>query len=95
MSGHGAWERLLPSLDGCMATCLFLGLQFRFVLADECLDLVRVLQDPLFPATHIAVGTTCQFEVMGLERKHWSTANPIRIIFREAFERAGLPYLST
>ena len=48
--------------------------------------------DPLFPATHIARGTTCQFEVVGLERKHWSTATPIRTIFREAFERAGLPY---
>lgn len=48
--------------------------------------------DPLFPATRIALGTTCQFEVVGLERKHWSTATPIRAIFREAFERAGLPY---
>jgi integrase len=27
-----------------------------------------------------------------LERSHWSTATPIRAIFREAFERAGLPY---
>ena len=48
--------------------------------------------DPLFPATHIAPGTTCQFEIAGSERKHWSTATPIRAIFREAFERAGLPY---
>ena len=37
-------------------------------------------------------GSTRQFEAAGLERKHWSTATPIRTIFREAFERAGLPY---
>jgi integrase len=48
--------------------------------------------DPLFPATHIVVGQARQFEAAGLERKHWSTATPIRVIFREAFGRAGLPY---
>lgn len=48
--------------------------------------------DPLFPATRIAVGVSRQFEAAGLERKHWSTATPIRAIFREAFEAAGLPY---
>jgi integrase len=48
--------------------------------------------DPLFPATRIALGATRQFEAAGLERKHWSTATPIRKIFCEAFERAGLPY---
>jgi integrase len=48
--------------------------------------------DPLFPATRIALGASQQFEAAGLERKHWSTATPIRAIFREAFEAAGLPY---
>lgn len=48
--------------------------------------------DPLFPATRIMVGETRQFEAAGLERKHWSTASPIRAIFRQAFEQAGLPY---
>lgn len=48
--------------------------------------------DPLFPATHIAVGRTRQFEPSGLERSHWKTAAPIRAIFREAFQRAELPY---
>jgi len=48
--------------------------------------------DPLFPATRIVLGSTRQFEAAGLEQKHWSTASPIRTIFREAFERAGLPY---
>lgn len=48
--------------------------------------------DPLFPASRIVLGASRQFEVAGLERKHWSTATPIRTIFREAFERAELPY---
>jgi integrase len=50
--------------------------------------------DPLFPATRIALGATRQFEVSGLEREHWRTASPIRKIFREAFVRAGLPYFN-
>ena len=48
--------------------------------------------DPLFPATRIVVGQTHQFEAMGLKREHWSTASPIRTLFREAFKKAGLPY---
>jgi integrase len=48
--------------------------------------------DPLFPATRITLGATRQFEVAGLEREHWSSAEPIRKVFREAFGRAGLPY---
>ena len=43
--------------------------------------------DPLFPATRIALGATRQFEVSGLERSHWSSASPIRTIFREAFDQ--------
>jgi hypothetical protein len=50
--------------------------------------------DPLFPATRISLGVTRQFEASGLDRKHWSNATPIRAIFREAFERAGLPYFN-
>jgi integrase len=49
--------------------------------------------DPLFPATQIALGVSSrQFEASGLAREHWSTASPIRTIFREAFVGAGLPY---
>ena len=50
--------------------------------------------DPLFPATRIAQGATRQFEASGLERTHWSTASPIRTIFREAFVNAGMPYFN-
>jgi integrase len=50
--------------------------------------------DPLFPATHVAPGATHQFEASGLEREHWSSASPIRAVFRDAFQRAGLPYFN-
>ena len=50
--------------------------------------------DPLFPATRIALGATRQFEASGLEREHWSTASPIRTVFRDAFASAGLPYFN-
>jgi integrase len=49
---------------------------------------------PLFPSTRIALGEARQFEASGLERHHWSSASPIRTIFREAFVAAGLPYFN-
>jgi integrase len=50
--------------------------------------------DPLFPATSIEIGKSRRFEVLGLERKAWSTTAPIRRIFRLAFESADLPYFN-
>jgi integrase len=50
--------------------------------------------DPLFPATRIALGVSRQFEVQGLEHANWSTASPIRTIFRDAFVNAGLTYFN-
>jgi integrase len=50
--------------------------------------------DPLFPATKIVVGASRHFEVSGLDRKHWSSAGPIRKIFEVAFAGAGLPYFN-
>ncbi len=50
--------------------------------------------DPLFPATRIALGPSRQFEAVGLERAHWSSAARIRTIFRDAFASAGLPYFN-
>jgi len=52
------------------------------------------LEDPLFPATRVAPGDDFRFVVVGLERKHWSSATPIRQIFKEAFAAAGLPYFN-
>ena len=50
--------------------------------------------DPLFPSTLVKIGSSRQFEVVGLDRKRWSSASPIRTIFRQAFEGAGLPYFN-
>jgi integrase len=52
------------------------------------------LDDPLFPATKIVVGNTRHFEASGLDRKHWSSAGPIRTIFKDAFAAADLPYFN-
>jgi integrase len=48
--------------------------------------------DPLFPTTKMALNEDRQFAVAGVERSHWKSASPIRVIFREAFVAAGLPY---
>ena len=48
--------------------------------------------DPLFPATNIALNSSRQFEAAGLKREHWRSAAPIRRIFRDAFRQAGLQY---
>jgi len=50
--------------------------------------------DPLFPATLVALGPSRQFQASGMKREHWSTASPIRKIFRDPFTTAGLPYFN-
>lgn len=52
------------------------------------------LNDPLFPSTKMTHNENLQFVPEGLDRKHWSTATPIRRIFREAFAAAGQPYFN-
>lgn len=50
--------------------------------------------DPLFPATRVVVAENRVFVADGLDRKFWSTASPIRAIFKSGFARAGLPYFN-
>lgn len=50
--------------------------------------------DPLFPATLVAVGADRRFAAAGLKREHWSNADPVRKVFRAAFEAVGLPYFN-
>ena len=45
-----------------------------------------------FSSDAIKRGANRHFEVVGLDRKGWSTATPIRAIFKDAFTGAGLPY---
>lgn len=54
-------------------------------------DLLFADDDPLFPMTKMVVRNK-GFEAAGLERECWSTAQPVRNIFKEAFETADLPY---
>jgi len=50
--------------------------------------------DPLFPSTALTLDQNQQFEASGIRRQRWSDAGPIRVIFREAFTAAGLPYFN-
>ena len=76
---------------------------YFFPVGDEPIeilaDYIRALHelgfgpdDPLFPATKVGSGAGRTFEADGLTRRHWATAAPIRLIFRDAFEAVGLPY---
>ncbi len=50
--------------------------------------------DPLFPATEVGLNAERQFAAVGLKRAVWANADPIRKIFRRAFEAAGQPYFN-
>lgn len=79
---------------------------YFFPVGDEVVtivaDWVRYLRevlmwgndDPLFPATMMTLDENGQFKVNGLKKLCWSNATPIRKIFKQAFEQAGLPYFN-
>jgi len=48
--------------------------------------------DPLFPATQNGHDENDRFTPNGLTQRHWSTAQPMRNIFREAFKGNGMQY---
>jgi hypothetical protein len=64
------------------------GDDIRAVLADWVVylrtDKSLGLDDALFPATKVAVGENSALEPAGLDRKHWSSAGPIRVILKAA-----------
>lgn len=51
-------------------------------------------EEPLFPATKVQLDGVGQFSAAGIKRSTWTTAEPIRKIFRSAFESADLPYFN-
>ncbi len=57
-------------------------------------DLLCGNDDPLFPKCRMEIDADRQFHVAGLAREHWSTATPIREIFKAACARAGVPYFN-
>jgi integrase len=68
------------------------------IFTDYCQHLRNKLlwgdDDPLFPATLIAIDETGGFAPCGLRRDNWKGAGPIREIFKAAFETTGLPYFN-
>jgi integrase len=48
--------------------------------------------DPLFPKTKLGLDENNSYIANGLEKAHWQNATPIRKIFKDAYERANLPY---
>jgi integrase/recombinase XerD len=48
--------------------------------------------DPLFPKTNVITGDDRTFKASGFKKEHWSSASPIRTIFKDAFQLAGLDY---
>ncbi len=66
------------------------------IVSDWIANLRTVLlfgpDDPLFPKTRVASIEGSGFAAVGLERAHWSNAQAIRSIFKDAFTAAGLPY---
>lgn len=57
-------------------------------------DVSRGPDDPLFPATAVAIDANGSFAPVGLARHGWSTSGPIREVFRRAFALASLPYFN-
>lgn len=64
---------------------------FRY--ADEVLKLQP--NDPLFPKALVACNPeTMSFEVQGLSKEHWANTQPVRDIFKRAFQAVGVPYFN-
>ena len=49
-------------------------------------------EDPLFPKTQNGQDESKNFVAVGLSRDHWTNAQPVRKIFRTAYDRVNLPY---
>ena len=50
--------------------------------------------DPVFPMSELGIDEQQQFKVKGIKSAHWSSAAPIREIFKQAFKQAGLEYFN-
>ena len=66
------------------------------ILTDWCAylrdELHRGDSDALFPATAVAPDASGAFAPAGLLREGWRSTGPVRLVFRRAFEAAGLAY---
>jgi len=69
------------------------------VILTDWIDFLKVQRlfgpdDPLFPATRVALDSAGHFAPAGLDRAFWKNADAVRRIFRQRFEAAGLPYFN-
>ena len=81
------------------SSCFFpVGAEIRDIVAEWVAYLQEEKMwgndDPLFPATEVTVGPDRQFIPTGIKRARWKSAAPIRRVFQEAFQAAGLPYFN-
>ncbi len=51
-------------------------------------------EDPIFPKSRVETGPDLRFAANGLDREHWANADTVRVTFKAAFEKAGLPYFN-
>jgi integrase/recombinase XerD len=49
---------------------------------------------PLFPVTELGLNAQNEFAAIGIKPEHWTSASPIREIFKQAFKQAGLEYFN-
>jgi len=72
--------------------------EIKNIVGDWIIFLKTVLlfgeDDPIFPKTKMVVGDDGKFKAMSVTPEHWSNASPIRRIFKESFEQAGLAYFN-
>jgi integrase len=73
-----------------------LGDDLHRIVADWITELQNDLlfgpNDPLFPRTRNVQDADKSFRAVGVEPLAWKTASPVRAIYKDAFERAGLRY---
>lgn len=51
--------------------------------------------DPLLPKTLVACNpATMSFEAQGLSKEHWANTQPVRDIFKRAFQTVNVPYFN-
>lgn len=78
--------------------CFRVGSEIRQIFQDYVHHLRTNLlwgeDDPLFPSTRQALDEQRWLRPIGLSKNHWKTSDPVRKIFKRAFEAVGVPYYS-
>jgi len=74
------------------------GEEIKQIVVDwiQCLKTKKLYSNhaPLFPMTELGLDAQNEFVAIGIKPEHWSSAAPIREIFKQAFKQAGLEYFN-